>query len=452
MSIAISIIIPVYKENSLLPLLTHLDKLRFRERSEIILVDGDPEGSSIKPYLHQQYRCILAPQGRGIQMNYGAAIAKGHILMFLHADTFLHKQSLGDAIRIIDHLNYDAGCFSLSFNKSSFRYQWLQFWAMIRGSLLGYYFGDQVLFVKKETFNSLGGFLNCFCEDFFFLKLFRKQNYKFKLSSLYINTSVRKWKNHGFFNTLFKHLTIQLFLILGAGPTFMTSFFTKSNQPPTRTCLAVMIKDANTEPVKSRLAVSTSDDFAEQLYQAMIKDTLARFQLKSVTIMPCVKSKQPATFCNQWQIKNHIQQRHSDLGKNLVSMSETLCSTYPKIIFLGSDSPNIPRQYIVEAIKQLTDHDAVIGPTDDGGYYLIGIKSFELAQIIFTDMPWSTPNVFYETCLRLQQNDLVYYVLPKWYDIDNMCSIHKLKNDLDSNPLSAPNTYDFLTVQQKVTI
>ena len=89
---------------------------------------------------------------------------------------------------------------------------------------------------------------------------------------------------------------------------------------------------------------------------------------------------------------------------------------YEKIVLIGSDSPTIQKRHINLAFIKLKNNDVVIGPSVDGGYYLIGLKKPN--QKLFTGINWGTKEVFKQTLLKIRSNNLSLELLEPWYDVD----------------------------------
>ncbi len=104
-------------------------------------------------------------------------------------------------------------------------------------------------------------------------------------------------------------------------------------------------------------------------------------------------------------------QVEGDLTAKLLAMMEPC-----PCIFFGADTPGLAARHVQAAIAALSDHDAVIGPAEDGGYYLIGISA--PMPFLLTDMAWSTEDVFPETVKRLEARGLRYAVLDTLADCD----------------------------------
>lgn len=87
-----------------------------------------------------------------------------------------------------------------------------------------------------------------------------------------------------------------------------------------------------------------------------------------------------------------------------------------KVLIIGSDCPYITKDIIEDAFDQLNNHDVVVGPTFDGGYYLLGMKQFHLD--LFQDIPWSSEKVFSMTLGKIKKLGLAHWIGPKLNDID----------------------------------
>jgi len=98
-----------------------------------------------------------------------------------------------------------------------------------------------------------------------------------------------------------------------------------------------------------------------------------------------------------------------------------------KTVIIGSDSPTLPASYISQAIDLLDENELVLGPADDGGYYLIAAK--DTHQFLLEDIEWSTPAVLSQTLQKARSNNLKCTLLPEWYDVDDLKSLQKAIRD-----------------------
>ena len=94
------------------------------------------------------------------------------------------------------------------------------------------------------------------------------------------------------------------------------------------------------------------------------------------------------------------------------------------VLLLGSDSPDVPREFITQAFELLERFPVVLGPSEDGGYYLIAARN--QTPPVFDNVPWSSSAVWEETLARLTNAGIPYGELPIWYDVDETESLERL--------------------------
>jgi rSAM/selenodomain-associated transferase 1 len=142
-----------------------------------------------------------------------------------------------------------------------------------------------------------------------------------------------------------------------------------------------------------------------------------------------------------------VPQQGGDLGARLHGTLATLLEAgHRAAIAVDSDTPTLPHEYMQEAVDALVGPgpDLVLGPTEDGGYYLIGMRVAR--PELFTGVPWSTATVFDETCRRAHAGGLRVARLPTWFDIDTPDDLHRLRAALGgpASDAGAPRTRRFL--------
>jgi rSAM/selenodomain-associated transferase 1 len=125
-----------------------------------------------------------------------------------------------------------------------------------------------------------------------------------------------------------------------------------------------------------------------------------------------------------------LAQSTGDLGQKLHAAFAALRSAgAEETVAIGSDSPTLDPERISEALDALRTHDAVLGPCEDGGYYLIGVRG-ELPGIV-EDIPWSTADVTRRTLERAAALGASLHCLPAWYDVDDLPSLERAIADVD---------------------
>ena len=137
-----------------------------------------------------------------------------------------------------------------------------------------------------------------------------------------------------------------------------------------------------------------------------------------------------------------IDQGEGDLGARLSHILMNALPDPERVVFIGADSPSLPLSYLEGAVSSLARHDVVIGPSDDGGYYLIGVSGHHLC--LFNDIAWSTSVVFEQTLARASAAGLKVDLLPGWFDVDDYAGLCRLRRELQENPSAAPRTASYL--------
>ncbi|RKU27617.1 glycosyltransferase [Candidatus Poribacteria bacterium] len=194
---------------------------------------------------------------------------------------------------------------------------------------------------------------------------------------------------------------------------------------PVKICLIVFAKNPVPNQVKTRLIPTLSPEQATALYTAFLTDwceILAKLTNVDLVIAYTPPEAQPDLQALIGDDVIYIPQMGADLGERLTSATQWAAKQgYTKILFVGSDSPTLPISYISQAITLLDSRDTVIGPSTDGGYYLIGFSAAALTTTVphvFEEIAWSTADVFQQTVTRIREAEVTLGLLPPWYDID----------------------------------
>jgi hypothetical protein len=192
--------------------------------------------------------------------------------------------------------------------------------------------------------------------------------------------------------------------------------------------------------VKTRLAATLGEEGAASLARAFLSDTwsLLRGALKERAEAVIVLDGDPALI--ELDDAEIWPQGGGDLGDRLTSgLARGLAmNEVPWVIAVGTDSPGMPASLLLRAIEALERTDSVIGPCDDGGFYLLGLR--RLPSGLLADLPWSEPTTFAAALARLQRSGLEPVVLDPWFDIDLPGDLDRLRALLSRGEVSAPAT------------
>ena len=190
-------------------------------------------------------------------------------------------------------------------------------------------------------------------------------------------------------------------------------------------CVIVFAKNPVPNQVKTRLIPTLSPEQAAALYTAFLTDwceTLAKHSGVDLIVAYVPPEAEPDLRALIGADAIYVPQMGTGLGERLTSATQWAAAHgYTKILLVGSDSPTLPISYISEAFTQLDSRDITIGPSTDGGYYLIGFSTLNVATavpFVFEDIAWSTAAVFQQTVARIRSIKATVGLLPPWYDID----------------------------------
>jgi len=178
----------------------------------------------------------------------------------------------------------------------------------------------------------------------------------------------------------------------------------------------MFVKEPKIGFVKTRLAKSLGNEFTLELYKSFVKDLISTLSNKEFDFKLCVYphvaliNKTFGNFDNFLQVEG-------DLGLKMhKAFEEQFDEGYEKIVLIGSDTPHISTEMIIESFNQLNLNDIVLGPSLDGGYYLIAFNKHTFLSQVFKGISWSTQVVLEQTLQKLN-NKNVY--------------LHEILNDID---------------------
>ena len=218
--------------------------------------------------------------------------------------------------------------------------------------------------------------------------------------------------------------------------------------------IAIMAKAPLPGEVKTRLCPPLSYEEAAQLYRCFLLDKIEQLNSLKATAPAVAYTPDDTESLFEAMVPSSfilIAQKGQDLGARLSStLNQLLESGYRGVMAIDSDTPTLPAAYLEKAVSVLSEPeiDVVLGPSEDGGYYLIGLR--RLQPELFEEMRWSTPLVFSETLRRAQAKGLKVVCLPAWYDVDTPEDLKRLRESLHSDlGQEARRTRQFLMERQK---
>jgi len=223
----ISVIIPVLNEAEIInQTIEHICSLKNNTNVEIIVADGDPCGSTIKTVSHQKVIGVISEKGRGRQMNKGAAVATGDILLFLHADTLLPVGAFEKITAVMRTGRYAGGAFDLGFDSGRTSYRVIERAASYRSRLTRIPYGDQAIFIRKDIFDGLGGFREFpIMEDIELMRSIKRIGHRIFIIATKVKTSSRRWEREGIIYCTVRNWMLVTLYLLGVRPDTLVRFY-----------------------------------------------------------------------------------------------------------------------------------------------------------------------------------------------------------------------------------
>lgn len=219
----ISIIIPTLNEAN--NITATINSTELSTNVEVIVVDGGSDDDTAAIAQSLGITVISSPPGRAIQMNKGAAIASGEILLFLHADTRLppgFDQMIRTALQPPQTI---AGAFALRIDAPDWGLRWVEWGVKLRSRLWQMPYGDQAIFVTKQAFDKITGFPQTPIMEDFQLITKLKSISKITLIEVPVITSARRWLKKGIFKTTLLNQSIIIAYLCGVSPAQIRKWY-----------------------------------------------------------------------------------------------------------------------------------------------------------------------------------------------------------------------------------
>ena len=443
----LSIIIPVFNEQKcIVARLNAFQKLR-ESNCEVVLVDGGSADRTVDLATPLVDKLVHSSPGRAVQMNRGAELATGNIFLFLHIDTTLPKAANELIANLIEEKSSVWGWFNLQFDNPALSFKIIGRSMNIRAALTWVCTGDQTLFVTRNLFESIRGFPEIpLMEDVAITKLLRRIS-KPKIVSSKVTTSARRWEQNGVIKTVFFMWRLRLLYFFGTSPIKLAHRYypmsaehrDKADSPSPKEAsfrypnarILLFVKAPFLGQVKTRLEPLLGSEKCLELHRAMGQRIAGL--LSSIKLAPWqlwVSADESNEFflgiCNREDI--HLQ-IGSSLGEKIAGSMENalLRPGVDGVIVIGSDCPSYDAAYLESAMHQLyAGHDVVLGPAEDGGYVLIGMRASNPG--VFNGVEWGTDRVMEQTISNIDTLDLRHTLIETLWDVDRPEDLDRLQN------------------------
>jgi len=219
----ISVIIPALNEAAALP--AALESLRRQRSHEVIVVDGGSSDATRELAAAGADRVLTGVRSRAAQMNLGAKHASGEALLFLHADCTLEDGALAEASKLLSRPQVIAGCFRMAVPQGRLLYRSIDACATARVRLLGIIYGDQGLFLRRETFEQLGGFPELKLMEDVFLSLRLRRRGRVVVGHSRIFVSARRWQRVGVVRQTLRNWGLTALAAAGVHPDRLARYY-----------------------------------------------------------------------------------------------------------------------------------------------------------------------------------------------------------------------------------
>ncbi len=216
------------------------------------------------------------------------------------------------------------------------------------------------------------------------------------------------------------------------------------NLPPLSRAVIVMAKRPVAGSTKTRLIPALSPEAAAELYENLLADTFDMLTVRDdcETIVAVDEPSSVDYFNTTTPDLRQLLQGPGTLGQRLDSvLGQALDLGYRSVFAINSDGPDLPASHLDAAFAKLEepDVDAVLGPTDDGGYYLIGWKRRWSPMV--TEVVMSTPDVLADTLAVAERLNIRTALAPRWFDVDVPDDLARLRASLADRPESRTSAF-----------
>jgi rSAM/selenodomain-associated transferase 1 len=206
--------------------------------------------------------------------------------------------------------------------------------------------------------------------------------------------------------------------------------------------IIVFVKEPKLGFVKTRLAKNIDDKFVLDLYLQFIKDILQTLQNSNFAFKLCAYPGLKIINETFGDFGNFLQE-DGDLGLKMQKAFESQFKKgYEKIILIGSDTPHISKDIFDITFKELENNDIILGPSLDGGYYLVAFNKETFFSDTFKNISWSTDQVLNQTQQRLHKKSV--YLLKQMNDIDTLEDLKDFYEEFHNSYFKNSNTIQFL--------
>lgn len=456
-SAEIGVVIPALDEEENLPGL--LDDLSGLELEHVVVVvDGGSGDGTVAVARAGGALVMRSRMGRGPQLNAGAALLSTPWLLFLHADSRVGDEALRAVEEHVRGERREAAYFGLLISHPDFYYRLIEGGQRVRERLSGLVYGDQGLLIRREHFFSAGPYPDePIMEDVTLIRRLRGEGELVRLPAS-VSTSARRYEEEGKVRGWLRNVGLMGRFLAGGKPRDLVARYPArrwggggepvdgavgdrvpaggtieggdgggGNQrgASDRATLLVFAKAPRPGEVKTRLARSLSDggppeyDKAAALYRRMGRMIVDAVANAPATVTLCYDPPGSETEVRDWlgsAAAQYWSQGEGDLGERMSRMFTRAFQDSGRAVVIGTDTPAVGADTVARALAALDTADVVLGPSRDGGYYLMALR--EPHPGLLAGIEWSTGSVLAETVTRARGLRLRVTFLAVEVDVD----------------------------------
>lgn len=429
------VVIPTLNEEAYLPsLLSDLGHLSARPR--VVVCDGGSVDRTRELARGAGAVVVRGPRGRAAQLNRGAQALDTPWLLFLHADTRLSPQAAGALERWLDSADEGtAAHFGFALEGKSLFWRFIELGQAIRERLYGLVYGDQGLVVNRMLFDAVGGYPEePLMEDVVLVRKLRRAGRLERIPETLV-TSPRRYEREGRWKGWLRNTALITLHLAGVPARRLRRWYPDEpgfGRPPGRTdprapddrVLLVFAKNPVPGRVKTRLAAEIGHEEAARVYRRMGREVVDRIRGGPYRVVVCFDPPGSRQAVTRWLGAGDLTllpQAPGGLDARLESAFDAAFRTASSVCVIGTDAPGLTRSHVEEAFRALDRADVVIGPAEDGGYYLLALS--RPAPQLFRNIPWSTEDVLEATLERAREAGLRAACLDTLLDVDTAADL-----------------------------
>ena len=413
--------VPTRNEATYLPsLLGDLSELSFPARA--VVADGGSTDATRRLAREGGAEVIMARRGRAHQMNAGARVLSTRWILFLHADSRLPARAREClARRLSDDREGSPAYFRFALEGTGWFLRCIEVGQFLRERIGRLPYGDQGLLVRRADFDAVRGFPEIpILEDVAIFRSLRARGAVQRLPAR-LPTSPRRYRDQGRWRVLRANVAVLGLTLAGASPERLARLHpTRGATPPAGRIALLFAKAPRPGEVKTRLAAGIGARAAADIYRSMASDAVERLRCPAYDLVVCYDPATAAAEVRAWlgEDVTLMPQVAGDLGHRMRCALDAALEVASEACVVGTDVPDLTAGLVEEAFEGLSNADLVIGPAEDGGYYLLALK--RPIPELFEGVPWSTAEVLSRTLAAARRLGLEARTLETLRDVDTL--------------------------------